>query len=162
MKLIYLSIAWVAGIYLGSLVSPPLYILFPAFALSLLVALLWRKKSVLLWLGLCLVALLGGIACYQWKIDEPTIQSFNDSGVVEVRGEVMRDPELNGDTARIVFSAQEVMVDGRWEKASGKILVETAVLPAYGLGYKLEDDVPLSRVALLTSGKVSRNIFEAH
>ena len=27
------------------------------------------------------------------------------------------------------------------------------------LGYKLEDDVPLSRVALLTSGKVSRNIF---
>ncbi len=29
------------------------------------------------------------------------------------------------------------------------------------LGYKLEDDVPLSRVALLTSGKVSRNIFAA-
>jgi tRNA wybutosine-synthesizing protein 1 len=27
------------------------------------------------------------------------------------------------------------------------------------LGYKLEDDVPLSRVALLTSGKISRNIF---
>ena len=27
------------------------------------------------------------------------------------------------------------------------------------LGYKLEDDVPLSRVALLTNGKVSRNIF---
>ena len=29
------------------------------------------------------------------------------------------------------------------------------------LGYELEDDVPLSRVALLTSGKVSRNIFAA-
>ena len=29
------------------------------------------------------------------------------------------------------------------------------------IGYKLEDEVPLSRVALLTSGKVSRNIFEA-
>jgi tRNA wybutosine-synthesizing protein 1 len=29
------------------------------------------------------------------------------------------------------------------------------------LGYRLEDDVPLSRVALLTSGKVSRNIFDA-
>ena len=29
------------------------------------------------------------------------------------------------------------------------------------LGYKLEDDVPLSRVALLTSGKVSKNIFDA-
>ena len=29
------------------------------------------------------------------------------------------------------------------------------------LGYKLEDDVPLSRVALLTSGKVSRKIFDA-
>ena len=138
MKLIYLSIAWVAGIYLGSLVSPPLYILFPAFALSLLVALLWRKKSVILWLGLCLVALLGGIECYQWKIDQPTIQSFNDSGVVEVRGEVIRDPEPSGDTATLVFSAQEVMVDGRWKKASGKILVETAVFPAYGLGDMLE------------------------
>jgi len=28
------------------------------------------------------------------------------------------------------------------------------------LGYKLDDDVPLSRVALLTSGKVLRNIFD--
>jgi tRNA wybutosine-synthesizing protein 1 len=29
------------------------------------------------------------------------------------------------------------------------------------LGYKIEDDVPLSRVVLLTSGKISRNIFDA-
>ena len=55
-----------------------------------------------------------------------------------MRGEVIRDPELNGGTATLVFCAQEVMVDGRWEKASGKILVETAVLPAYGLGDMLE------------------------
>ena len=61
MRLIAVSIAWVGGAYLGSLVSPPLYAFLLAFVLGSVIALLWRRKSAFLWAGLCLIVLFGGI-----------------------------------------------------------------------------------------------------
>jgi len=86
MRLISLSLAWVAGIYIGSLVSLPLYAFPLAFIPSLIVALLWHKRPAFLWGGLCLIVLFSGIGCYQWRVSEPTLQSFNGQGVVEIRG----------------------------------------------------------------------------
>ena len=57
MKLIALSIAWVVGIYVGSLVSPPLYAFLVVFVSSLVIVLLWRKKQAFLWAALCLIVL---------------------------------------------------------------------------------------------------------
>ena len=135
MRLISLSIAWVAGIYVGSLVSPPFYVLLAALIPCLLFAFLWRKKQALLWGGLCLIALLGGVGCYQWRVSEPNLQSFNDRGrVEEIIGKVERDPEFEGGFSRLSLSAQEIKVDSHWEKVSGKILIYTEVFSAYGQG----------------------------
>jgi competence protein ComEC len=131
MRLISLSLAWVAGIYIGSLVSLPLYAFLSAFILSLIVALLCHKRPAFLWGGLCLIVLFGGIGCYQWRVSEPTLQSFNDQGVVAIRGEVDRDPEFEGNTSRLRLSAKEIRIDSRWEKVSGKVLIDTTVFPAY-------------------------------
>jgi len=131
MRLISLSLAWVAGIYIGSLVSLPLYAFLAAFIPSLIAALLWHKRPVFLWGGLCLIVLFSGIGCYQWRVSEPTLQSFNDQGVVAIRGEVDRDPEFEGATSRLSLSAQEIKIDSRWEKVSGKVLIYTKVFPAY-------------------------------
>jgi len=59
MKLMSLSIAWVVGVYLGSLLFPPPYVLIPASVLALLTAVLWRSRAVVLWGGLCVAALMG-------------------------------------------------------------------------------------------------------
>lgn len=106
MRLISLSLAWVAGIYLGSLFSLPLYAFLSAFILPLIVALLWHKRQAFLWGGLCLIVLFSGIGCYQWTVSEPTLQSFNDQGIVKIRGEVDRDPEFEGTTSRLRLSDQ--------------------------------------------------------
>ena len=134
MRLIFLSLAWVAGIYIGSLVSPPLYAFLLALILSLTIALLWRKRRVFLWGGLCLIVLFSGIGFYQWKISEPTLQSFNNQGIVELRGKVDRDPQFDYETSKLSLSAQEIKIDSGWEEVSGKVLIYTRVFPAYSQG----------------------------
>jgi competence protein ComEC len=134
MRLIALSIAWVGGAYLGSLVSPPLYAFLSAFIFGSLIALLWRRNPAFLWTGLCLIVLFGGIGCYHWKVSDATIQSFNDSGKVEIKGEVVGDPELESDTARLSLSAREIKINNDWQEISGKALIYTGAFPSYSLG----------------------------
>ena len=137
MKLIALSIAWVVGIYIGSLVSPPLYAFLLAFISSLVIVLLWRKRQAFIWAALCLIVLFGGIGCYQWRVSEPTIQDYSDRGTVELRGEVQRDPGFDGGAARLSLSAHEISIDGDWEEVSGEVLIYTTVFPSYSQGDSL-------------------------
>jgi len=137
MKLIALSIAWVVGIYIGSLVSPPLYAFLLAFISSLVIVLLWRKRQAFIWAALCLIVLFGGIGCYQWRVSEPTIQDYSGRGTVELRGEVQRDPEFEGSAARLRLSAHEIRIDGDWEEVSGEVLIYTTVFPSYSQGDSL-------------------------
>ena len=92
MKLVWLSIAWVVGAYMGSLVSPPTRALILVSALLLVAVLLWRRKAVLLWGGLCLATLLGGLAWYDFAVSEPNLQDFSGQRVV-IEGKVVRDTQ---------------------------------------------------------------------
>jgi len=134
MRLIALSVAWVGGVYLGSLVLPPLYVFLLAFFLGSLIALLWRRGPVFLWMGLCLIVLFAGIGCYHWRVSDTTIQSLNDSGQVEIKGEVINDPPQEGGNARLSLSAREIKTNGDWQEVSGKVLIYTRAFPSYSLG----------------------------
>jgi len=138
MKLIALSIAWVAGIYFGSLLSLSFYAFLLVFFFALFVAVLYRRRQAFLWMSLCLLALFGGIACYQWKTAEPTLHPSEHSGEVAIIGEVDRDPELQASTARLSLDARKIRSDGDWQEVSGKVLVYTQVFPGYSQGDVLE------------------------
>jgi competence protein ComEC len=140
MRLVAASISWILGIYLGWLTLSPLhyFLLLSVFLLVLLVAVIWRSKGLALWGGLCLIVLLGGIGCYHWRANEPTLEAFNNRGTVEMRGEVVRDPEFADGVTKLTFSAQEIWVGDEWAEVSGKVLIKTTILPAYSLGELLE------------------------
>lgn len=138
MKLLSLSCAWIGGIYLGSRFTPPLYVLLIALILPLLLTLLWRKRQVCLWGGLCLITLTGGVLCYQYRTSEPTLPLYNDQGIVEMKGIVARDPELQGTTTHLRLSAREIEVAGEWKKASGDVLLYIPSLPSYSYGELLQ------------------------
>ncbi len=122
--MVSVCLAWILGIYLGSLVLSPLCLLLLSLCpIPLLAVLVWRGWNGALWGGLCLVVLLGGVACYQWKFTEPTLEHFNDRGMVIIRGEVVRDPDAENGVARITLSAEEVWADGQWRRVSGRVLV---------------------------------------
>lgn len=149
MKLISVCIAWVLGVFVGSIVSLPLLALVPIPAFMLAAALLWRRKTVVLWGGLCAAALTGGLAWYGLAVSEP---SLRDSGgrTVVLEGEVAQDPHYGDRGSWFSLSGARLYAGDSCEKVSGKVLVYTDVLSSYSQGdvLRISGEIrPLSTIA---------------
>ena len=140
MPLIYLSCAWVAGIYLGSKFALPLaLILIGLIPLPLLFLFRQHRKAIIL-IAICFIALFGGAFCYQASLpteDESFIKSYNDQETqetVEIKGMVKTDPEVRDKTTHIRLSATEIRQDNGWQEVSGDALLFVPRYPAYEYG----------------------------
>jgi competence protein ComEC len=139
MRLIFLSLSWIAGVCLGAWTGY-LWIVIPATVAVVLLALPLRRSQTLL-LTLCLVALLGGILRVQassYSADVSTVQIYNNSCVVQIRGMVANDPQLKGGAQVLHFDVSEIKADEIWEKVSGGILVYVLPYSPYRYGDVLE------------------------
>src|SRR4030043_497968 len=108
MTLIYLSAAWVTGIYLGSKIALPWGIIFIGLLPLCLIPLLSQYKKQLLIAGFCLFALIGGCIRLQSSlpvINEQQLQFYDDKGTVEFEGMVYTEPETGGTTSTLQLSA---------------------------------------------------------
>lgn len=137
MTLIYLSAAWVAGIYLGSKLALPLgVILLGLFPLCLIPFLSQYRKPLLL-AGFCLLALLGGSLRFQSSlptVNEHHLQFYNDRGAVEIQGMVATDPEARDRACIFQISARELQMDGHRNEISGKALIRVPRYHEYHYG----------------------------
>ncbi|MDM8001055.1 MAG: DNA internalization-related competence protein ComEC/Rec2 [Dehalococcoidia bacterium] len=133
MKLISLSIAWVVGVFLGSVFSLSLPVVIPLWVLALAAAIIWRRRAACLWGGLCVVTLLGGVTWYQVAVSEPNLQDFSGQRVI-VDCRVVRDTQYRDGGAWIGVSAKRVQVGDCSRVASGKLVVYTGPLPSYNQG----------------------------
>jgi competence protein ComEC len=124
--LAYLSIAWVAGICLGSLFDLPPFILLLGLApLGLLIFLPRHRKAIIL-ATCCLLALLGGNLRYQSSqpaSDEHNIQFYNNQGVVQISGMVATEPEARDKTSAFQFSVKELQFGNTTKSITGKVLI---------------------------------------
>jgi competence protein ComEC len=134
--LIYLSCAWVAGIFLGSRLNLPLaLILIGLTPLPLLFLRKYRKPIILT--SLCLTALLGGTFYYQSSqptVDENHLQFYNDQGIVEIEGMVNRDPEVRDRTVRLHLSVTDIKSGEEWHEVSGTALLIAPTYSTYKYG----------------------------
>jgi competence protein ComEC len=133
MRLISLSFAWVVGVYLGSLLFPPPYVLIAASVLALLTAVLWRRRALVLWGGLCAAVLIGGLAWHHFAVSEPTLRDSGGQTVV-IEGEVAQDPHYGDYGSWFSLSAEHLYAGDSDEEVSGKVLVYTDVLSSYSQG----------------------------
>ena len=136
MPLIYLSCAWVAGIYLGSkLVLPLALVLIGLIPLPLLFLLPQHRKTILL-IAACLIALFGGASCFLASLppeDESCLQFYNNQEV-EIKGMVKADPEVRDKATHIRLSATEIREDKGWQEVSGDALLFVPRYSTYGYG----------------------------
>src|SRR4030042_2212198 len=98
MALIYLSVAFLSGIYLGARLSPSFSFIWPWFILALLLLLLFRYKRPLLWVGLCLTVLIAGVLRFTTSLpsfDQDKLSYYNGQKV-ELVGVVVSDPAPDG------------------------------------------------------------------
>ncbi len=141
MSLIYLSCAWVAGIFLGSVFGFPLpFLLIGLLPLPLLLFRSLRRKSTVIAI-LCLLVFCGGTLRFQSSlhvVDEDHLQFYTDTGTVELRGMVSDDPETGDKTAQLRFSVREIRIAGQWQAISGTALLFVPLYPAYDYGDVLQ------------------------
>jgi competence protein ComEC len=137
MAIVYLSCAWVAGIFIGSSFNPPLALLFfGLLPLPLLLIFRQHKKPIIL-SSLCLVTVLGGAIYFQTSrpaVNENSLQFYNNEGIVEVKGIVAQDPDVGDKTTNLRFSAREINISEEWRQVSGTALLSVPRYPAYHYG----------------------------
>jgi len=137
MWLLYVSCAWVAGVFLGSNVSLPLLALFLGLIPFVLIPFLPGSRKTLLVAGLCLFALIGGGFCFPSSLppaDEHSLRFYNDKGIVEIHGMVAEEPDIRDRLCLLTFSASEVTVNGEREEVSGTALIQVPRYPTYHYG----------------------------
>jgi len=137
MWLLYVSCAWVAGIFLGSKLSLPLLALAFGLIPFALIPFLPSSKKSLIVAGLCLLALLGGGLHFPSslpQVDEHSLCFYNDAGIVEIQGMVADEPDIRDRYCLLTFSANDVTANGEKEEVSGTALIRVPRYPAYRYG----------------------------
>ncbi len=137
MSLIYLSCAWLAGIFLGASFNLPLAFVFTGLIPLPLLLLTHPHRKPIILTSLCLVAFFGGAVYFPSSLpraDEQHLQFYNDRGAVEIKGLVDRDPEPGDKTTHLQLSASEIRLAGEWHKVSGTALLFVPGYPAYSYG----------------------------
>lgn len=125
MTLFYLSLALVAGIFFGSLVSPPPGVLLAGLLAVVAFLVFFRRRATVL-TGLCLILLMGGIWRYQPDVPQyvdERLDTYNGAGLVEVMGEVAGAPELREKFVSLPLAVKEIKVGGESKQVSGTAMV---------------------------------------
>jgi competence protein ComEC len=137
MWLLYVSCAWVAGIFLGSKFGLPPFALTFGLIPFALIPFLRSKRKILVVAGLCLFTLLGGVLHFPSSLppaDEHSLCSYNDLGIVEVQGMVTEEPDVRDRYCLLTFSASEIIVNGEKQEVAGTALTRVPRYPTYHYG----------------------------
>ncbi len=143
MSLIYLSCAWVAGIFLGSSKFDLPFVLILT-GLTPLPLLFFRRqyRKLIILTSLCLFIFFSGAFYFQSSLptadNESYLQFYNGKGTVEIKGLIERDPELGDKTTHLRLSATEIKLDEEWHKVSGTTLLFVPRYPVYSYGDVLQ------------------------
>ncbi|MBI4301860.1 MAG: DNA internalization-related competence protein ComEC/Rec2 [Chloroflexi bacterium] len=136
MSLVYLAGAWVAGLWLGERIYPPLPLLFLALAFIFITAFLCRRQPSVLKSGLWLSALIMGLIRVSFPsslLDMRSLAFYNDQGLVSMEGVVVYSDA--GETRRELHLAMRRVKEGlEWKPISGTALAYTSLFPVYGNG----------------------------
>jgi len=137
MWLLYVSCAWVAGIFLGSKIGLPLFALAFGLIPFVVIPFLRNKRKILIVAGLCLFTLLGGGLHFPSSLppaDEHSLSLYNDLGIVEIQGIVAEEPDIRDRYCLLTFSASEITVNDEKEEVAGIALIQVPQYPTYHYG----------------------------
>ena len=141
MTLPYLTIAWVSGIYLQSVLSLLGWVLWLATPLLVAIILLWwREWRVRLGASCALLLLLGALR-YQAAMpsfDTSTLGYYNGLGKVSLVGVVAEEPDVRDRYVNLKVSATYLDLGGEGHEVTGLALVRTGRHPSYAYGDELQ------------------------
>jgi competence protein ComEC len=140
LALIYLSGAFVAGIFLGSRLALPFALIFIGLIPLPLLFFFPQRRKLIIITAVCLIAFFGGALCYQASLppdDGSHISSYLKEGPreVEIEGMVSADPEVRDSATQIRLSVSQINPEETgWREVEGDILLFVPRYPEYEYG----------------------------
>ncbi len=129
MKLVYLSLAWVLGIYLGSRLEIHWLIIAAFIGISALLIIPLSRKKTFIWYGLCLLLLFGGILRFHYVCEGDELQNYR--GFYELQGVIAAAPEVKDQSTVLRVEATQIKIEGAWQEVSGTIRVYAPKFPGF-------------------------------
>ncbi len=129
MRLVYLSLAWIAGIYIGFKYEADPFVLIVLVSFSALLTMCSFGKRNLLLTGLLLLLLFGGALRFQTVNEGDELQAYR--GFYELHGIVAADPEEKKYNTVIRLEVKEIGAEGEWEGVSGTLQLYTPKYPGF-------------------------------
>ena len=116
MPLIYLSGAWVAGIFLGTEFNVPLVLLLTGLIPLPLLFFLRQRKRIIILSSLSLITLFAA-ATYSHSslhtVNENSLRFYNDGGIADIKGMVARDARRKTVRRRLRLQTMDTCCMGR-------------------------------------------------
>ncbi|MCH8864406.1 MAG: DNA internalization-related competence protein ComEC/Rec2 [Chloroflexi bacterium] len=141
MLLIYLSCAWLIGIFLGTKFYLPLTAMLTGLIPFLLLFFTRQHRKALILAGLSLITFSTAATYAHASLntsDESTLSYYNNSRVTEIRGMVAGDPDVREKSTHLILQATEIKVAEQWQAVKGKALLFVPRYPAYQYGDMLQ------------------------
>ena len=141
MYIIFLSCAWVLGIFLGSKFHLPWLLCLAALAPLLPLFFTRRYKKWLILAGLGVVLLVVAINySYSslYNVNEGRLRFYNDQGTFEIKGKLIGDPDVRDKSTHLTLKVSAIKLDSGWQDVTGTVLVFVPRYPAYNYGDVLD------------------------
>jgi competence protein ComEC len=139
--LIYLSGAWVAGIFLGTEFNLPLALIFTGLIPLPLLFFLRQRRKIIILSSLSLITLFAAAAYSHSSlhtVNENALRFYNDRGIAEIKGMVARDPEVGDKSTHLQLQATAIKLDEGWQEIKGTALLFVPRYPTYKYGDVLQ------------------------
>jgi competence protein ComEC len=141
MTLAHLALPWLVGVGLMAATGEPMAVA-AAAALAFAAPFLMRRSArVLPWAVVAALLLVAGAWYYDSTLPpaEPGgIAAYNEGDADTFRAVVSGEPDERGSSVRLRLWVREVLVDGRWQEASGGVLMRAPLFPRHEYGDLLE------------------------
>ena len=141
MTLVYLGCAWLLGVYLGSWVLVPPWILGASVAVCAAAALALRRRPRLpLVLVASLTALLGVLRYHLARpgLAPGPLATYNGTGPTTLRGLVINEPAQRDRLANLQLAVDAVQTAASWTPMRGLVLVRVPSYSTYKYGDLIE------------------------
>ena len=134
--LFYLSVSFIIGIFISSIVKIPLIFLwgFLFLGFSVIIASLFFKKDYLVIIGFCFLFLLLGAVRLQiseFNIANDKLSKFNDKGQITLTGKIFREPDIRNNSQKLKVRVSNVTSNVTPNVTEGIVLVTTSRYPEY-------------------------------
>ena len=139
MLLIYVSVAWVIGILLGTKLSISPFWLFLSFLPLPFIVVFHQHKKLVMTLAFLILVLLGGLVRYQSSLpvlDGSHVQFYNDQKA-ELKGIINRAPDVRDKSTHVYLSDIKINTSDGWKGVDGQVLLFVYRYPEYTYGDEL-------------------------